>query len=62
MRTSRPMRVRAKAHQSTKASAMPIGTSALTCSAERTTGLSLQSPRGIAGSCGACGWISGLPR
>ena len=30
--------------------------------AARTGGESLQSPSGMAGICGACGWISGLPR
>ncbi|CKU81539.1 Uncharacterised protein [Mycobacterium tuberculosis] len=62
MRTSRPARVRAKPHHSSTASATPMGTSALSCSAERTTVLSLQKPSGIAGICGACGWMSGLPR
>ena len=43
-------------------SASSHGSSGLTCSAAWTMGESLQAPRSSGASCGACGWISGLPK
>ena len=62
LRINRPQRVVRKAQYSIGASAMPIRNSTLIRSAARTCGTSLHHPKSIAGSRGAVGSISGLPR
>jgi len=62
MRTVSPQRVLRKAQAISSAMATPTGNGALMRSAACTAGVSLRKPRSIAGICGACGCISGLPR
>ena len=62
MRSTRPKRVFLKPQASSTASATPMGNSALMASALCTEGELLQAPSAMDGICGACGWISGLPR
>jgi hypothetical protein len=62
MRTTRPQRVRVKPQAISPASSTPSGKSALTDRAVCTCGEALQAPSASEGICGACGWISGLPK
>ena len=65
MRSFRPQPVWARAQVSASASATPSGNSTFTASAAW-AGLPgaapSHRPSGSEGICGACGWISGLPR
>ncbi len=57
-----PQRVERSTQTITGASTAPTMNSELIFSASRTAAMLLHQPRWIAGSVGACGWISGLPR
>ena len=62
VRINKPQRVVRKAQYRIGASATPIRNSTLIRSAARTCAMSLHHPKSIAGSRGAVGSISGLPR
>ena len=62
MRTIMPQRVERSTQTITGANSAPTMNSALILSASRTAAMSLHQPSWSAGSVGACGWMSGLPR